>query len=90
MIAGAATTSAAPVFRFYNTKTQMRVYAISAEDRNQLLARYAQLVVEGPVLYAFTQAQGDAQPVFRLFDTATGTHRGRCPFWTQQPVFHGL
>jgi uncharacterized protein (DUF1800 family) len=73
-IAGAATTSAAPVFRFYNTQTQTHFYTISAAERDQVLARYAQFVFEGPVFYAFTQQQGDAQPVFRLFDAATGTH----------------
>ena len=73
-IAGAATAPSAPVFRFYNTQTQTHFYTISPAERDQVLARYAQFVFEGPVFYAFTQAQGDAQPVFRLFDTATGTH----------------
>jgi len=54
-VVGAATSASGPVFRFYNTATQTHFYTISAAERDQVIARYASFVFEGPVFYAFAR-----------------------------------
>jgi hypothetical protein len=47
------------VWRFYNTRTGTHFYTISASERDQTIAKYLDLVYEGAVYYAMTDAGGD-------------------------------
>jgi uncharacterized protein (DUF1800 family) len=64
----------APVFRFFNTQTGTHFYTISASERDGVLAKYPQFTYEGPVFWAYTDAQSGAAAVYRFFNTQTGTH----------------
>jgi uncharacterized protein (DUF1800 family) len=72
-LAGAQTTLL-PVYRFFNQDTGTHFYTISAAERDQVLANYAQFSYEGPVFAAYAQPAAGAQPVYRFYNTNTGTH----------------
>ena len=69
---------AAPVYRFYNTKTGTHFYTISGTERDTVLNNYPQFAYEGAVFWAYTSQQGSTSPVYRFYNQSTGTH-----FYTQ-------
>ncbi len=67
--------AATPVYRFFDVANGTHFFTASAAERNALLTSRPDLVFEpGSTIFEHaTQQPGDA-PVFRFFDSATGTH----------------
>ncbi|MDM0037864.1 hypothetical protein QTH89_15660 [Variovorax sp. J22G21] len=64
-----------PVYRFFNTRTGSHFYTISQAERDQVRATLAQTYsYEGVAWYASTSAAAGTAPIYRFFNTATGTH----------------
>lgn len=64
------------IFRFYNTLTGTHFYTASADERDQVISTLSTMSYEG---VAFSSAAASANlsdlvNVFRLYNTATGTH----------------
>jgi len=64
-----------PVFRFYNVDTQTHFYTASAAERDHVIATYPQFHPEGVAFHAVAADRaGIGTPVWRFFNTSTGTH----------------
>ena len=69
------TTTGIQVFRFFDTHTGTHFYTSSTSERDQTIAGRVDLTYEGVGLNAQTQAADPAAaPVFRFFDTHSGSH----------------
>lgn len=69
------TTTGVQVFRFFDTNTGTHFYTSSASERDQTIAARTDLTYEGVGLNAQNQASDPAAaPVFRFFDTHSGSH----------------
>ncbi len=69
------TTTGVQVFRFFDTQTGTHFYTDSAAERDQTLSTRPDLTFEGVGLNADSpQTDPNAAPVFRFFDTSTGSH----------------
>lgn len=69
------TTTGVQVFRFFDTNTGTHFYTSSASERDQTIASRVDLTYEGVGLNAQSQASDPAAaPVFRFFDTHSGSH----------------
>lgn len=69
------TTTGVQVFRFFDTHTGTHFYTSSASERDQTIAGRVDLTYEGVGLNAQNQASDpSAAPVFRFFDTHSGSH----------------
>ncbi len=69
------TTTGVQVFRFFDSHTGTHFYTANASERDQTIAGRADLTYEGVGLNAQTQASDpSAAPVFRFFDTHSGSH----------------
>jgi photosystem II stability/assembly factor-like uncharacterized protein len=70
-----------PVYRFYNVDTRTHFYTASVAERDHVLATWPQFRPEGVAFHAVDAARDDVgTPVFRFFNTQTGTH-----FYTASP-----
>lgn len=64
-----------PVYRFYNTRTRTHFYTASEAERAHVLATWPHFVPEGIAFHAVKAERGTiGQPVWRFFNTQTGTH----------------
>ncbi len=69
------TTTGVQVFRFFDTTTGTHFYTASAAERDQTVSTRVDLTYEGVGLNADTpQTDPNAAPVFRFFDTSSGSH----------------
>ena len=69
------TTTGVQVFRFFDSNTGTHFYTSSASERDQTIASRVDLTYEGVGLNAQSQASDPAAaPVFRFFDTHSGSH----------------
>ena len=69
------TTTGVQVFRFFDTSTGTHFYTADAAERDRTVATRTDLTYEGVGLNADTpQADPNAAPVFRFFDTSSGAH----------------
>ena len=69
------TTTGVQVFRFFDTSNGTHFYTASASERDMAIASRRDLTFEGVGLNADTPATDpNAAPVFRFFDTGTGSH----------------
>ncbi|MGI4810122.1 MAG: lipase family protein [Janthinobacterium lividum] len=69
------TTTGVQVFRFFDTNTGTHFYTSSVSERDQTIASRVDLTYEGVGLNAQIQASDPAAaPVFRFFDTHSGSH----------------
>ena len=69
------TTTGVQVFRFFDTTTGTHFYTASAAERDQTVSTRLDLTYEGVGLNADTpQSDPSAAPVFRFFDTSSGSH----------------
>ncbi|MBS0430486.1 MAG: VCBS repeat-containing protein [Proteobacteria bacterium] len=66
---------AQPVFRFYNVRTGTHFFTISEYERDQVQAKYPEVYTyEGVAWYAVTTSEAGSSPVYRFYNTKTGTH----------------
>lgn len=70
----ATDSTAAPVYRFFDTKFGTHFYTSSATERDTVLATRSDLVSEGIGFYEHNTAQAGDSPVYRFFDSNFGTH----------------
>lgn len=70
----ATDTTAAPVYRFFDTKFGTHFYTSSATERDTVAATRSDLVSEGVGFYEHNTAQAGDVPVYRFFDSNFGTH----------------
>lgn len=69
------TTTGVQVFRFFDTSTGTHFYTSSVSERDQTIAARVDLTYEGVGLNAQSQTSDPAAaPVFRFFDTHSGSH----------------
>lgn len=69
------TSATLPVYRFYNTQTRTHFYTASETERAHVLATWPHFVPEGIAFHAVKAERGTiGQPVWRFFNTQTGTH----------------
>jgi len=74
-VAGALEPSTSAVYRFYNKKTGTHFYTISAEERDNVVANLSgTYAFDGPAWYASLTPMQSSIPIFRFFNTKTGTH----------------
>lgn len=64
----------APVYRFYNTRTNAHFYTMSAEERDMVSARFPQFNFEGVGFTAYATPQPGLNAVYRFYNVKTGTH----------------
>lgn len=81
----AVSTSAAsvrPVYRFYNTRSGAHFYTINPDERDQVIANLSAVFnYEGIAWYGSTVGGPGWFPIYRFFNTTTGTH-----FYTAAPT----
>lgn len=70
----ATDSTAAPVYRFFDTKFGTHFYTSSATERDTVVATRSDLVSEGVGFYEHNTAQAGDVPVYRFFDSNFGTH----------------
>jgi|GEM_PF-2083676 len=70
----ATDSTAAPVYRFFDTKFGTHFYTSSATERDTVLATRTDLVSEGIGFYEHNTQQAGDSPVYRFFDSNFGTH----------------
>lgn len=71
-----------PVYRFYNLRTGSHFYTINPSERDHVIATLtAVFKYEGIAWYGSTVPGPGWSPVYRFFNTVTGTH-----FYTATPV----
>lgn len=64
-----------PVYRFYNKITGTHFYTINAAEKDHVIATWPTIFnYEGIAWYASTVSDADLIPVFRFYNTRTGTH----------------
>lgn len=69
------TTTGVQVYRFFDQSTGTHFYTASASERDQTVSTRTDLTYEGVGLNADTpQTDPNAAPVFRFFDTNSGSH----------------
>ena len=68
--------TAMPTFRFFDTVHGTQFLTSSVTERDAIIASHAPLTYEGTGMAAVTMDESDANvaPVFRFFDTNSGTH----------------
>jgi Protein of unknown function (DUF1566)/Repeat of unknown function (DUF5648) len=71
-----------PVYRFYNTRTGAHFYTINPSERDHVIATLSSVFTyEGVAWYGSTVPGPGWSPIYRFFNTATGTH-----FYTATPA----
>lgn len=64
-----------PVYRFYNKITGTHFYTINAAEKDHVIATWPTIFnYEGVAWYASAASGADLVPVYRFFNTHTGTH----------------
>lgn len=64
-----------PLFRFFNLRTGSHFYTTSVAERDDVIARYPQLYrYEGIAYPVVGTACAQVHPVYRFYNTRTGTH----------------
>lgn len=64
-----------PVYRFYNKITGTHFYTVNAAEKDHVIATWPTIFnYEGIAWYASTVSGTDLVPVYRFFNTHTGTH----------------
>ena len=64
----------APVYRFYNVRTNAHFYTNNALERDYVQANYADFKYEGAAYQAYKQQAGATSAVYRFYNTVTGIH----------------
>lgn len=70
----AADTTAAPVYRFFDSKFGTHFYTSSSTERDTVVATRSDLVSEGVGFYEHNTQQSGDTAVYRFFDSNFGTH----------------
>lgn len=73
-VANAPAPGLSPVHRFYNARTGVHFYTISAEERASLGTASSQFTYEGVAYYASQVAGADLVPLYRFYVPAKGFH----------------
>lgn len=63
-----------PVYRFFNTRTGVHFYTISATERDQVVATLPWFNLEGTAFFALRSASAGLSPIHRFYNLVTGTH----------------
>lgn len=64
-----------PVFRFYNKVSGTHFYTVSSAERDEVIARFSDVFdFEGVSWHASSQTGAGWRPIYRFFNTQTGTH----------------
>lgn len=63
-----------PVYRFFNTRTGVHFYTISAAERDQVVATLPWFNLEGTAFFALRSASAGLSPIHRFYNLVTGTH----------------
>jgi hypothetical protein len=71
---GAGTLGTASVYRFLNSSTLAHFYTASEAERDAIIDSNPFLLFEGEVFTAFPTPQDTTIPLYRFYDTASGTH----------------
>ena len=67
--------SLAPVYRFYNKVSGTHFYTVNVAERNEVIAKLSDIFnFEGVSWYASSGAGAGWRPIYRFFNTTTGTH----------------
>lgn len=66
--------NAAPVYRFFDTRTGTHFYTSDTSERDEIVSQRPDLVLEGTSFYEHKTAQQRDTAVYRFFDSLNGTH----------------
>ena len=74
-------TGVAPIYRFLNTDTGVRIYTISEAERESIETNLPNYESEGIAYYGYTQQIENTTPVFRFYNSEIDAH-----FYTSSTV----
>lgn len=69
-----AAPSPQAVFRFFNTRTGVHFYTISALERDRVVNDFPWFSLEGPAFFSLQAPSAGLSPVYRFYNSVSGTH----------------